>query len=420
MSKSCYIFLLLILSFQLEANEEESWDEEWEEEQAYQINHKLSYGYSQILTDSDFNQKNSVMNEARAISQFEYQGDELILDFELELLADLITKQYQANIYQANMLIPFKNGIDLKIGRQVITWGTGDLLFLNDLFAKDWKSFFNGRRDDYLKPPVDSIRVSHYGKSINFDIAFMPRFSADRIPNGERYSFYIPGAGIIQPQPELLFPAPSSSEMSARLFANYNSIEWAIYGYDGFFKSPVATDSIGEFVYNRMRSVGASVRAPFGGGLINSELSIYFSRDDRHGKDPYVQNGVTKFLLGYEKELARDLTIGVQGYVEQLHHYNALIESMPEGNIIVSEKRTILTLRLTQSLFQQSLTSSAMIFYSPTDDDYYLRYQGEYRVNDQLQVSMGINWLDGRSDNTFLAQMHDNSNLFFRLNYHLN
>ncbi|MFW6031595.1 MAG: hypothetical protein ACOC9T_03300, partial [Myxococcota bacterium] len=31
--------------------------------------------------------------------------------------------------------------------------GTGDLVFLNDLFPKDWRSFLLGRDLDYLKAP---------------------------------------------------------------------------------------------------------------------------------------------------------------------------------------------------------------------------------------------------------------------------
>ena len=39
------------------------------------------------------------------------------------------------------------NAFDLKIGQQVLTWGTGDYVFLNDLFPKDYQSFFSGRDD---------------------------------------------------------------------------------------------------------------------------------------------------------------------------------------------------------------------------------------------------------------------------------
>ena len=50
--------------------------------------------------------------------------------------------------------------LDLKAGRQVVTWGTGDLLFINDLFPKDWQSFILGRDEEYLKAPSDTVKVA--------------------------------------------------------------------------------------------------------------------------------------------------------------------------------------------------------------------------------------------------------------------
>ncbi|MDP2851847.1 MAG: hypothetical protein Q8O23_00405, partial [Gallionella sp.] len=34
---------------------------------------------------------------------------------------------------------------DTRIGRQVITWGLGDLVFVNDVFPKDHEALFSGR-----------------------------------------------------------------------------------------------------------------------------------------------------------------------------------------------------------------------------------------------------------------------------------
>ncbi|MDA8092232.1 MAG: hypothetical protein M0Z61_18650, partial [Nitrospiraceae bacterium] len=40
---------------------------------------------------------------------------------------------------------------DARIGRQIITWGVGDLVFINDVFPKDYDAFFSGRPLEYLK-----------------------------------------------------------------------------------------------------------------------------------------------------------------------------------------------------------------------------------------------------------------------------
>ena len=56
------------------------------------------------------------------------------------------------------------------------TWGTGDLVFLNDLFPKDFVSFFAGRDDEYLKAPGDALRITHYSKAVNIDFVWTPVF----------------------------------------------------------------------------------------------------------------------------------------------------------------------------------------------------------------------------------------------------
>jgi hypothetical protein len=43
----------------------------------------------------------------------------------------------------------------------IITWGVGDLLFINDVFPKDWESFFSGRPPEYLKLGVDGALVTY-------------------------------------------------------------------------------------------------------------------------------------------------------------------------------------------------------------------------------------------------------------------
>ena len=49
---------------------------------------------------------------------------------------------------------------EIKAGRQVLTWGTGDLIFINDRFPKDYESFYSGRDMEYLKVPSDAVKIS--------------------------------------------------------------------------------------------------------------------------------------------------------------------------------------------------------------------------------------------------------------------
>ncbi|HEY5621356.1 MAG TPA: hypothetical protein VIR77_02025, partial [Pontiella sp.] len=93
------------------------------------------------------------------------------------------------DLRELNILFTPIDIMDVKAGRQILTWGTGDLLFINDLFPKDWNSFLLGRDEEYLKAPSDAVFVSFFPAAGNFDVAYSPRMDADRYVDGRRISY---------------------------------------------------------------------------------------------------------------------------------------------------------------------------------------------------------------------------------------
>ena len=77
-----------------------------------------------------------------------------------DVWGDFITETAEYDTREAWIFIRPTDYMDIKIGRQILTWGTGDWVFLNDLFPKDWQSFFIGRDSEYLKAPSDAAKVS--------------------------------------------------------------------------------------------------------------------------------------------------------------------------------------------------------------------------------------------------------------------
>src|SRR3989338_3325408 len=72
--------------------------------------------------------------------EFFYKGD---------LLVDEYDEAVRYDIREAYGLASPVPWLDVKLGRQILTWGTGDLVFINDVFPKDFVSFFIGRDDEY-------------------------------------------------------------------------------------------------------------------------------------------------------------------------------------------------------------------------------------------------------------------------------
>ena len=83
---------------------------------------------------------------------------------------DYMEPEYRMILREGYLKFSVGSNVDMKIGRQVITWGTGDLLFINDLFPKDYQSFFAGRDDQYLKSPQNAVRATFYGRPGSLDI----------------------------------------------------------------------------------------------------------------------------------------------------------------------------------------------------------------------------------------------------------
>jgi hypothetical protein len=339
-----------------------------------------------------------------------------------DLLGDLVTEEGDFDLREANIFTRPTDFMDVKVGRQILTWGTGDLIFINDLFPKDWQSFFIGRDTEYLKAPSDAAKVSLFGDWINLDIAYTPQFDPDRYISGQRISYWNSNLGraagqdatVHTDKPDEWF---RDSEIAARLYKNIDSYELAFYGYRGYWKSPGGQNAaMTRAIFPDLNVYGASVRGSVGKGIGNAEIGYYESADDMSGRNPLINNSEMRYLIGYTREIAKDFTMGLQYYIEQMLDYGPYKRNLPSGPAR-DEYRHLTTLRLTKLLMNQNLRVSLFTYYSPTDKDVYMRPNANYKVNDNLAVELGSNIFFGDYPHTFFGQFRDNTNIYAGLRY---
>jgi hypothetical protein len=207
------------------------------------------------------------------------------------------------------------------------------------------------------------------------------------------------------------------SEIAARLYKNINNYELALYGYHGYWKSPAGQNAaMSRAIFPDLNVYGMSVRGAFGKGIGNMEVGYYESADDRSGRNPLINNSEMRYLLGYTQEVARDFTMGLQYYIEQLLQYSRYRDSLPSGPARDRE-RQLLTLRLTKLLMNQNLRCSLFTYYSPTDSDVYMRPNVNYKVSDNMAVEIGSNIFFGDYPHTFFGQFQNNTNMYVGLRY---
>ncbi len=338
-----------------------------------------------------------------------------------DVIGDFVEEEAQFDLREANIFKRPTDYMDVKIGRQILTWGTGDLIFINDLFPKDWQAFFIGRDIEYLKAPSDAAKISLFSDTVNVDFVYTPQFDSDRYINGERISYWnanlqsLAGQNAIvhTEKPDRWF---QDSEYAVRLYKTVKTYELALYGYHGYWKSPAGQNTSGKAIFPDLNVYGASVRGKAGKGIGNAEIGFYDSTDDCSGKNPLINNSEMRYLLGYTQEIGKDLTLGLQYYVEQLLDYDQYRDSLPGGHAR-DEFRHLTTIRLTKLLMNQNLQCSFFAFYSPSDEDAYLRPNIHYKLNDNTAIELGANVFFGAHPYTFFSQFQNDTNIYAGYHY---
>ncbi|GAB6905080.1 conserved exported hypothetical protein [Desulfosarcina cetonica] len=347
-------------------------------------------------------------------AEFKFKGD---------VWADGVTEKGEGDVREAWVFSRPSGFLDLKIGRQVLTWGTGDLVFLNDLFPKDWQSYFIGRDSEYLKAPSDAAKISLFTELANLDLVYTPRFDPDRYITGEYISYWdVAAAGhagrndiIHADRPDRWF---EDDELAVRLYRNISNYELAVYGYWGFWKRPGGQTVSGTAIFPELNVYGASIRGQVAGGIGNLELAYYDSAEDSGGGDPLIDNSEIRYVVGYTRDLAMDLNASLQYYVEQLLDYGAYEESL-SGIPARDAFRHVITLQITQLLMNQTLALSLSGYYSPSDKDTYLRPKISYDFTDSIILETGANIFMGEVDHTFFGQFENNTNVYAAVRYSL-
>lgn len=381
---------------------------------------------------NDSYQKDSSLGEARAELSLERQSDFITSKITADFVYDPVMDKYAVDLEngdgvldlrEANFVFRPISNVDTKIGRQILTWGTGDLLFINDLFPKDWNSFFIGRDDEYLKAPSDSLKTSIYTDLLNLDLVYTPKFSGDRFIDGRRLSYYNANSGTLAGRNDIIITDERdhyfvNDEVALRAYKNINLTEFSFYYYRGYWQTPEGYNmNSGLYEYPRLQEYGASARRPLAGGIANFEIGYYDSLDDRAGNDALIRNSEFRALTGFEREIATNLTAGMQYYLENMQDYDAYKDNLPAGSYVKSEYRQLATLRLTKLLMQQNLILSLFNFYSPTDEDGYLRFRATYKFDDNMRGEIGGNYFFGNAAESFFGQFEDASNLYLGLRY---
>ena len=307
---------------------------------------------------------------------------------------------------------------DMRIGRQVITWGLGDLVFVNDVFPKDHEALFAGRPLEYLKRGVDAVKLGAYPEFASFELVLAPKFRESRIPDASRFWLYDPMPAVTNRETV----KPGQGDAGLRIYRDIAGYDAALYLYRGFQRTPsMRPDSTTAptkitFFYPKLSVYGASLSGRAGVGVVSLEAAYYDSRQDGSGSDPTIPNSQTRLLVGYQIQPVEDLSLGFQYYAELMHDYAAYLAAQPAGFPIDERWNHTLTFRATRMLMHQTLRLSLYASYSTSNGDYFFNPELRYSFTDRIWGAVGANVFGGKPWGQF-GQLSRDDNLYLQVRY---
>jgi hypothetical protein len=338
-----------------------------------------------------------------------------------DFVFDNVARDFDVDMREA--YLDYTTGdFDFRLGRQIATWGVGDLLFINDRFPKDFVSFFSGRPLEYLKIGVDALRTRYSSEALNGEFLIIPFFEPDNLPTSERFFLFDPFSAVPSIEKE---PATTleNTQLALRLYRRIKDFDVSAYAYRGFWLTPsmkpddIASPTKVIIFYPKLSVYGMSVQRSALRGVVSFETGYFRSREDEDGDDPFVPNSQLRFLVGYQRQIWADFTVGAQYYGEIMADYSAYVNSLPAGFPAQEEYRDIVTLRLEYLMRHQTLRLSLFTFYSPVDNDYLIRPMVSYKFTDDFSSTLGANIFGGEKDTTSFGQLDKNDNIYLSVRF---
>ncbi|MEA1979624.1 MAG: hypothetical protein U9N54_01435, partial [candidate division Zixibacteria bacterium] len=171
-------------------------------------------------------------------------------------------------------------------------------------------------------------------------------------------------------------------------------------------------------LYPKLNVYGASIRGVLAGGVVWLEGGYYDSRQDADGDNPYMPNSTIQGLFGFGRQIATNLTANIQWQVDMMLDYDFYEQQqIGAGMYVRDETKHMLTSRITKLLYDELITLSGFVFYSPSEEDMYIRLSTSYKYTDEVSLMAGANIFDGNYPASDFGTSMLNDNLYLKLTY---
>ena len=363
----------------------------------------------------------NVLLETRALLESQWYGSRGE-SLDLRVLAQQSQNEDgDVDIREGSIFLPLGRSWELRLGRQVLSWAPAQFEFINDHFAKDFKSFFIGRDLEFFKAPNDVGKLSYFGDYLNADLVLAPQFDPDLTPSGEEIPLFNPGLGRLvgaDSAPARTEPDNTieDGELHLRLHKQLGRWEAAIYGYRGFTGAPVGWLD-GENFHPELTSGGFSLRGPLWGSIVWLETAYDDIRHTLSGDTVGVPPDRGQLMLGVRYRSSPTARYMVQGTWSRQLNGSRFRQLLPPDDPNTSRDRYRLQAATTRTYWEDRLEVVVRGFLGTTEEDWHLRLTAEYEWSDAININIGSLLYGAEQPQSRFGALKDHDLFFTRLRY---
>jgi hypothetical protein len=322
---------------------------------------------------------------------------------------------------------PFE-GSDVKLGRQVVSWGRSETLrvldVLNPLDNRE-----PGIADiEDLRRSVTMGRFDYYLGNWGLSVIAIPEIRFNQNPPPGSDFNPTPDTVEVPPLPPVPFPTivedkPDSLENwevglgLTGIFEGWDVSFHFAWHYDDLAVlqsfQPLLTGGVGVLKHSRLWMLGAGGNYTIGGWLLKGEIAwvdgvLFTDAGERSRLDA---------MLGVEYYGFTNTTIAIEALNRHTFDFPA-VPAIGSLFIVAQEDATQAAFRLTRSFLNERLDASAVAILLSGDEEVgsVVRIDGSYDLRDALVLTLGV-VLYQEGDLTPLDTWGDNDRFFFELKY---
>lgn len=326
-----------------------------------------------------------------------------------------------------------KSGVDIRAGRQIVTWGVADAMRITDIISPmDFTEFLTQDYDD-IRIPVNGVRVRYTRPKWSAEAIVIPVSSFYELStdNANPWAVNLPDMTI--PYSINLDNTPKKQlknmEYGGRIGAYLSGVDFNLYALRTWNKMPVFRKTIAadgsllcDGEYRRMTMLGADLSVPLGKFVVRAEAAEYFGE----AQEPVIGTSVESPVTGYSAASAPVVTrnstnalIGVDWYAGNdwqlgLQYSHKYISGDMSG-ISTFRNAGMATVRISKDLLHSTLSLSTFAYVDVANGGIYNRLYADYALTDQIHALLGYDFF--HADKGQFAMYGRNSEVWIKLKY---